>query len=282
VRRRRPKRHRPRPSPFAVLLFPLALAAGVAGASQITIRGDLNDTVFAKGKEHSVWTGNAVLDSEDTTIRADRIDLWGKDFIYADCQGNLSVANRKKDIYLTCDSVSYDRTTKFLVALGTVYMEDHKNGIVVKGDALQYDDARDETIVQIRVRIFGDKEELECRAEFARYLRGQDLLVLSGMPYVRWKGDEYRAVQITITLKDGKVQSVKMVEGTGTITSTDNKGSGDKAGSTAGTAAPAQPASEKPAPQSLAPQSETPPASQPPASQPETPRAPGAGGGGGT
>lgn len=208
------------------LLLALLLCSGGAQASELTeltIQGDLNDTVFAKGKEHSVWTGNVVLDSEDTTIQADRIDLWGKDFIYAECQGNLTVINGKKGIYLTCDRISYNRKTKFLVALGNVYMEDRKNGIVVKGDSLQYDDERDETIVQIRVRIFGDKEELQCRSEFARYLRGEELLVLSGMPYVLWKGDEYRAVQITITLDEGKVQTVKMVEGSGKITSAEDK-----------------------------------------------------------
>jgi lipopolysaccharide export system protein LptA len=196
-------------------------AVPARAASTITIRGDLNDTVFAQGKEHSIWTGNVVLTSEDTTIYADRIDLWGKDFVYADCEGNLRVLNREKEILLTADRISYNRETKYLVALGNVYMEDRRNGLVVKGDSLQYDDERDETIIQIRVRIFGDEEELQCRAEFARYLRGEELLVLSGTPYVLWKGDEYRAVQITITLDDGDVKTVKMVEGTGKITKED-------------------------------------------------------------
>lgn len=205
----------------AVQLAALALPA--LAASTINIRGDLNDTVFAKGKEHSVWTGNVVLSSEDTTIYADRIDLWGKDFVYADCEGHLRVLNQEKEILLNADRISYNRETKYLVALGNVYMEDRRNGIVVKGDSLQYDDERDETIVQIRVRIFGDEEELQCRAEFARYLREQELLVLSGTPYVLWKGDEYRAVQITITLEDGNVKTVKMVEGTGKITTKEDE-----------------------------------------------------------
>ena len=41
-----------------------------------------------------------MLESEETTIHADRIDLWGKDFLYAECQKNLTVVSREKDIYL--------------------------------------------------------------------------------------------------------------------------------------------------------------------------------------
>jgi lipopolysaccharide export system protein LptA len=215
-------------------LLALLVARGTLAASTIDIRGDLNDTVFSKGKEHSIWTGSVVLTSEDSTIYADRIDLWGKDFVFAECEGNLRVVNRKKEMDLTADRISYNRETKFLVAQGNVYMEDGKNGIVVKGDSLQYDDERDEAIVQIRVRIFGDEEELQCRAEFARYLRGEELLVLAGTPYVRWKGDEYRALQITITLDDGNVKTVKMVEGTGRITTKEEE--------------PARPAAPEPAP----------------------------------
>lgn len=248
----------PSRSSLAVALI-VSLAAGVAhAANTINIRGDLNETVFAKGKEHSIWTGGVVLSSEDTTIYADRIDLWGKDFVYADCEGHLRVLNQEKELLLTADRISYNRQTKFLVALGNVYMEDRRNGIVVRSDTLQYDDARDETIVQIRVRIFGDEEELQCRAEFARYLRGEDLLVLSGTPYVLWKGDEYRAVQITITLDGGNVQAVKMVEGTGKITTKEEEKPAPE-----GTAAPEATPAAGAAPA-------TPPATTPPAQGPET------------
>jgi len=234
----------------------LLLVALRAWGSQIDIQGDLNDTVFAKGKEHSVWTGNAVLKSEDTTIYADRIDLWGKDFVYAEAEGNLRVVNREKEIYLSCDRLSYDRQTRFLTALGNVYMEDRKNGVVVKADSLQYDDERDETIVQIRVRIFGDEEDFQARAEFARYRRAEELLVLSGTPYVLWKEDEYRAVQISITLEDKKVKSVRMVEGSGKITTKEETAS-EKA--PAGSPQPSGTAPSGAAPAGAAPEA-TPPA----------------------
>jgi lipopolysaccharide export system protein LptA len=237
------RRRAPRDLAAAVLCLCLTLIPALARATErLDIRGDFSDTVIAKGKEHAVWTGSVLLEAEDSTIRADRIDLWGKNFVYAECRGNLSVLNHKKDTYLTCDTISYNRDTKFLVGLGNVYMEDHKNGIVVKADTLQYDDQRDEVIVQIRVRIFGDKDNLECRAEFARYLREDEILVLSGMPWVLWKGDEYRAAQITVTLDNGEVQAVKMIEGSGKIRSEEE------------TKTEAAPAAQGAAPASLAPQ----------------------------
>ena len=44
------------------------------------------------------------------------------------------------------------------------------------------------------------KPDLVCRSEYARYLREEERLELSGMPVVNWKGDEYRALKITIDL----------------------------------------------------------------------------------
>jgi lipopolysaccharide export system protein LptA len=55
---------------------------------------------------------------------------------------------------------------------------------------------------------------MACRSEFARYKRKEDLLELSGMPYVFWKGDEYRASRISINLETDEIKMEGEVEGT--------------------------------------------------------------------
>jgi lipopolysaccharide export system protein LptA len=210
----------------ALLLFVALGAVQVAAedATEARIRGERNDTVFAQGKERSVWRGNAVLESEGTTIYADTIELFGKDFVFAECHGNLRVENLEDDIYLTCEKLTYDRKDKYITAVGNVYMEDRRNGIVVKGDFLQQDEDTEETTVQVRVRIFRVEDDLQCKAEFARYFRKEEQLVLTGLPYALWKGDEYRAAKIFIDLdKD----TVRMQGAEGRITEKDEEEGGE-------------------------------------------------------
>ena len=87
---------------------------------------------------------------------------------------------------------------------GKVVMLDKKNEVVVKGGFLENWEESDETVVQIGVRIL--KEDLVCRAEYARYLRNEEKLELSGMPVVNWKGDEYRALKIFIDLNTDTIR----------------------------------------------------------------------------
>ncbi|MBA7557710.1 hypothetical protein ES705_50479 [subsurface metagenome] len=73
-------------------------------------------------------------------------------------------------------------------------MVDKKNETVVKGGFIEHWEERDESIIQLGVRIL--KKDLVCRAEYARYLREEEQLELAGMPIVYWKGDEYQASKI--------------------------------------------------------------------------------------
>lgn len=167
-------------------------------AQTFSFRGDSMETVLAKGKERTVLTGNAEVHTEDNLIRADRIELYGEDFRYVTCEGNVRIVNEQKGIDVTCQQLFYNRQEKVVRVRGKVVMLDKKNEVVVKGGFLEYFEDSDETVVQIGVRIL--KEDLVCRAEYARYQRGEDKLELSGMPVVNWKGDEYRALKIYIDL----------------------------------------------------------------------------------
>ena len=156
------------------------------------------ETVLAKGKERTVLSGNAEVQTEDNLIRADRVELYGEDFRYVACEGNVRIVNEQKGIEVTCQRLFYNREEKVVRVRGNVIMLDEQNEVVVKGGYLENWEDSDETVVQIGVRIL--KEDLVCRAEYARYHRREDKLELSGMPVVNWKGDEYRALKIFIDL----------------------------------------------------------------------------------
>ena len=173
-------------------------------AQTFSFQGDSMETVLAKGKERTILTGNAEVQTEDNLIRADRVELYGEEFRYVTCEGNVRIVNEQKGIDVTCEQLFYNRQEKVVRVRGKVVMLDKKNEVVVKGGFLENWEESDETVVQSGVRIL--KEDLVCRAEYARYLRNEEKLELSGMPVVNWKGDEYRALKIFIDLNTDTIR----------------------------------------------------------------------------
>jgi lipopolysaccharide export system protein LptA len=173
-------------------------------ADTFSFRGDRMETVLAKGKERTILTGGAEVQTEENLIRAGRMELYGSDFRYISCRDDVQVINEKKELEASCAELFYDRREKVVRMSGNVVMLDKKNEIVVKGAFLESWENTDEAVAQIGVRIL--KKDLVCRSEFARYLRQEEKLELSGMPVVDWKGDEYRALKIFVDLKADSIR----------------------------------------------------------------------------
>ncbi|MCX7787391.1 MAG: hypothetical protein N2442_06825 [Spirochaetes bacterium] len=173
--------------------------------------GDQVSTILAKGKERTLLRGNAVIQSDNTRITAKEIEIYGKDFQFAKCSGEVTAWDSEKKILITCESLTYDRVEKVIVASGNAYMEDRKNEMIVRGERLENRDKEDLAIIQIGVRIL--KKDLSARAEYVRYKRDVDILELSGLPQVFWKKDQYRAARITLNLKTDEITLAGDVEG---------------------------------------------------------------------
>ena len=194
----------------AALFFVSAL--GAADTQTFTYSGDSMNTVLAEGNQQALLTGHARVDTEDMRITADQIRLFGKDFIYAQCSGNVHVVDAKRGLDLTSQQLFYDRDKKISRVTGDAVMADVKNEMVVKGGFIEDHDTEKLTIAQIGVRIL--KKDLVCRAEFAKYWRDKKLVELSGMPWVSRKNDIYQAARITINLDTEEISLEGDVQGT--------------------------------------------------------------------
>jgi lipopolysaccharide export system protein LptA len=167
---------------------------------------------LAEGGQHALLTGHGRVESQDLRITADSIELFGKDFIYAQCHGNVHVVDARRGLDLTSQDLFYDRDRKIARIRGNAMMADVKNEMVVKGGFIEDRDTEQITIVQIGVRIF--KKDIVCRSEFARYQRDKKILELSGMPWVSKGGDVYQAARITINLDTEEISLEGSVQGT--------------------------------------------------------------------
>ncbi|HUV06677.1 MAG TPA: LptA/OstA family protein, partial [Spirochaetia bacterium] len=163
-----------------------------------TMRAEL-----AEGKERTVLSGSATLISDDLVIQSDLIELFGEDFIFAECTGSVRVNNEKKGFNIAADKLFYNRRDKITRIQGNAVMEDTKNEIVIKGGVIENRDKEELVTVQIGVRIL--KKDLIGRSQMARYYRDEQKLELSGMPVVWWKEDEYRATKIYVNLETDEV-----------------------------------------------------------------------------
>lgn len=245
-----------------------------ADTQTFTYSGDSMSTILAEGNQQALLSGHARVDTEDLRITADQIRLFGKDFIYAQCSGNVHVVDAKRGIDLRSEHLFYDRDKKISRVTGDAVMADVKNEMVVKGGFIEDRDPEKLTIVQIGVRIL--KKDLVCRAEFAKYWRDKKLVELSGMPWVSRRSDVYQAARIMINLDTEEIS----LEGdvTGTIQSetkgkTDSKGATAPAGPDAG-APSAKPATDTGTPSTkpaMAPDASAPAPKPAPAPDTETP-----------
>ena len=190
-------------SVFATAALVVAAAFAAADADRFTFSADRMETVLAEGRERTVLTGNATLISDDTEISAQRIEVYGDDLAFALSQGGVRVVQSEEGIELTSETVFYDRRDGIVRVEGDALLIDHDNEMVIKGGFLEHWEARDETSIQIGVRILSD--DLVARAQFVHYDRAEQTLSLSGLPVVTWKGDEYQATRIFIDLDEDRI-----------------------------------------------------------------------------
>jgi lipopolysaccharide export system protein LptA len=232
------------PIAFLIVLLILVFPGFPAFADTLTFSGDSATTYPSEENPRAVLIGHAHVRTEDTTIVADRIELYGKDdvlgpFVFAICAGNVHVVDTKRGIELTSDELFFDRKKKLSRIRGNAVMADLKNELVVKGGFIEDRDEEKLTLIQIGVRIL--KKDMVCRAEFARFDRANNTLELSGMPWVSRKGDEYRAARITVNTDTEEISLEGNVQGEITTKPQNPSTDGTQQGGT--------PASQAPAPQ---------------------------------
>ena len=130
------------------LLFPRQIMA-----ETFSFTANSMESVMAEGRERIILNGSAELLSEDNRIFADVIELYGENFIFAHCHGRVKVLNNKQGIELFADELFYNRRKKVVRIKGNAVMADKKNEIVVKGGFIEHWEERDESIIQLGVRI---------------------------------------------------------------------------------------------------------------------------------
>lgn len=195
-----------------LLLCACLFPAMIFAEESIPFKADRISAELAQGRERTLLSGNAEFRSGSMLVRADTIELYGENFIFAQCTGNVTVVDSEEGFNLRADKLYYNRRDKITRIQGNAVMEDLENEIVIKGGIIENNEAEGIVLIQVGVRIL--KEDLVCRSQVARYFRNESRLELTGAPVVFWKGDEFRAMKILFDLEKEEVQLERNVEAT--------------------------------------------------------------------
>ncbi len=213
---------------FIAILSTIELVQ-VHGQDFFEFSGERTSVQFSEGRERTVLEGNARVISESVELTADYIELYGTDFRFTKCVGNVQYSDSKQEIYLFAEELFFDRDTKFTRAKGYVEIDDKKNKIVLKSGYLEIINDTNNFTAQTNTRIF--REDLVARSEILQFDREKEKLQLLGFPVAYWKEDEYQAQKITIDLKKETIDLVGQVAGV--IKPSSNNTKNDTADSTA-------------------------------------------------
>ncbi len=118
------------------------LSLAPASAEDFTFSADSMSGAMSKGRERAVLVGNALVLSGSMRIAADRIELYGDEFRFAECSGRVLVVDEERGLRLTTERLVYDRRDKVSRLTGPSVMEDRQNKVVIKGDYIENDDER--------------------------------------------------------------------------------------------------------------------------------------------
>ena len=195
-------------------LFYFFLLAGfnLFAADNFSFRADRMSGTSAMGRETTILIGNAEVKSDSLLLRANRIEIQGKNNEFIDCIGNVWGFDAEKNIFFYTDRLRYDRNNKIARLEGNSTLEDKENEIVARSRFIEYDDTNEIAIFQIAVRMFRDN--MVCRSEYAIYNRNDKLLDLTGFPIVYKKEDEFHADRIRVDLDTDDVTMEGSVSGT--------------------------------------------------------------------
>lgn len=194
------------------IILLLGEALGAEGnTKKIDFKSDRIIVNPSENKKHVLYSGNAVLKTDTTTIKADEIESYGNDFQYTLCRGNVRVEDSDRQIYLTCENLFYDRELEIIRVNGYCEMEDRKNNIVTKSGYLE--DRRDESITTFSIWVRIATEDMICRSEFALYDQDANTLELTGMPKVTRESEEFIADKIFVDLDTEEISLEGNVSG---------------------------------------------------------------------
>lgn len=180
---------------FAVFFL---LAAAFLSAEEITFRAETMSGRAGSKEDTTRLSGNAQVFTESIQIRADSIELSGKEFRYVSAEGNIKGSYKESNLEFECSELKYDREAKIVTLLGDVKLVDIDNEVTAGAQMIEYNSNTDIAVLQIEVKL--EQKKNVCSSAYAVYRKKEQMLELNGSAKVVQDDDSFAAQSITFNM----------------------------------------------------------------------------------
>jgi hypothetical protein len=169
-----------------------------AAKSKIKFSATSMQGSIKEGQNSTSLTGNAIVTIDTMEIKADRIEIYGKDYRYLKATGAVTGEDKEKGFSFSSNFMQYDRDKEVATFFGKTELNDTKNDVKITSEHIEYNQKAETMLMQFDVKIL--RREITCTSMFAMYNRKSSALNLTGRPVVTKSKDTFQAAKIAVNL----------------------------------------------------------------------------------
>jgi lipopolysaccharide export system protein LptA len=192
-----------------VLILPLS-------AQDISFKGGSTRMKMQEGSETMLLENGAEVQVGSLTLRSTSMELYGKDFRFVSCEGDVTLQDEERGISLVTSSLLFDRTEETLLIDSWGELEDSNNQVAASAARMEFFLKKGIVLLQVQARLLKHTDEgpMICRSDFMTFDRDKEMLDLKGRASIVWKPDTYEAQTITVNLKTEEIRMEGSIKGT--------------------------------------------------------------------
>lgn len=193
------------------ILFTPALIS----ASSISFSGGHTSVSLQEGNRRIELSGGASVSTDNIEITSDLIELYGDDYNYVRCTGNVNIKETSRDISLACPSLLYDRTSELLISDGWVEIEDLSHNAKLSAARFEYNTKTSVMKLQMRARMEMDTDNgiLTCTADSIEYNADEQTATVKGFANIVWGDNSYKASMIIVNIETEEITLYGSISG---------------------------------------------------------------------
>ncbi len=189
---------------FLIIFLIILLNGAIVYASNISFSGGHTKVSLQESNKSVSLSKGAQVTADGLSLKADEIELYGEDYKYLSCSGNVEVSDAERGISLTCPSLSFDRESGKIISDGWIEIQDTKNEATLSGAWFEYNTETTLIKMQMMAKIVKVTDDglMTCQADSIEFNNENQKVTLKGNAQILWNGNTYKAALIIVDLKD--------------------------------------------------------------------------------
>ncbi|MDY0287535.1 MAG: hypothetical protein RBR15_01780 [Sphaerochaeta sp.] len=185
-------------------------------AQEISFKGGSTRMQMQQGSETITLLDGAEVGVGSLLLRASTMELYGKDFRFVRCEGDVTLQDEERGISLVTSSLLFDRVEETLLIDSWVELEDTNNQVAASAARMEFFLQEGIVILQVQARLLKHTDDgpMICRSDHMTFDRDKEMLELKGRATIVWRPDTYEAEAITVNLKTEEIRMEGSIKGT--------------------------------------------------------------------